>query len=192
MLNDCDIPRPVFRRGRLAPIAILLAVCFGARTIDAQAPPPFPRPAPPPPGTQAPPPPAPAITVQPNTPPAAPTPESLGVPLAPGAQFLTSYDAGRGQRYYLYGVSTTFLDAVTFYRTALKQRGDLLFETPGTHIFELARFRDETMAFPPSVTVKDHTWGGSPGYPNPLRGSTPPHFPVILQIVPVAAGAGGP
>ena len=30
---------------------------------------------------------------------AAPTEATLGVPIYPGAQFLASYDAGRGQRY---------------------------------------------------------------------------------------------
>ena len=52
---------------------------------------------------------------------------------------------------------------VTYYRTALKQKGDVLFESPPTHQFEIGRFRDETMAFPPSVTIKDYTWGGSAG-----------------------------
>ena len=28
-------------------------------------------------------------------------------------------------------------------------------------MFEVGRFREETMAFPPGVTVKDWTWGGS-------------------------------
>ena len=40
------------------------------------------------------------------------------------------------------------------------------------------------MAFTPSVTVKDHTYGGSAGYPNPKSDGTPPRFPTIIQIVP--------
>ena len=47
-----------------------------------------------------------------------------------------------------------------------------------------ARFRDESMAFPPSVTIKDFTYGGSAGYPNPKQGGKPERFPTIIQIVP--------
>jgi hypothetical protein len=113
----------------------------------------------------------------------------LGVPIYPSAQFLRSYDAGRGQRFYLFGVTLPFAEMVSYYRTALKNRGDVLFETPPTHQFETGRFRSETMAFPPSVTIKDYTWGGSAGYPNPRRGGQPARFPTVIQIVPVPAGA---
>jgi hypothetical protein len=40
------------------------------------------------------------------------------------------------------------------------------------------------MAFPPSVTVKDYTWGGGAGYLNPKPGGKPSRFPTIIQIVP--------
>jgi hypothetical protein len=43
------------------------------------------------------------------------------------------------------------------------------------------------MAFPPSVTVKDYTWGGKGGYLNPNRGTQPARFPTIVQIVPATA-----
>ena len=66
----------------------------------------------------------------------------------------------------------------------LKQKGDLVFEEPPVHMFDLAKFKEETMAFPPSVTVKDYTWGGSEGYLNPKRGATPARFRTIIQIVP--------
>lgn len=108
----------------------------------------------------------------------------LGAPVYPGAQFLASYDAGRGQRYYLFGAGAIVAEVITFYRTALKQRGEVLFESPATHMFEIARFRDEAMAFPPSVTIKDYSSGGSPGYPNPAQGGTLTHFPTVIQIVP--------
>jgi hypothetical protein len=98
--------------------------------------------------------------------------------------YLTSYDAGRGQRFHLYGVTLSYADAVNYYRTTLKQRGEQLFESPPTHQFEIGRFRDSEMAFPPSVTVKDFTWGGSAGYLNPNKGGTPERFPTIIQIVP--------
>ena len=48
----------------------------------------------------------------------------------------------------------------------------------------VARFRDQDMAFPPSVTIKDYTWGGSAGYVN-STGGQPAHFPTIIQIVPL-------
>lgn len=109
---------------------------------------------------------------------------TLGVPLYPNAQFLTSYDAGRGQRYYLYGVTAPFAELVTYYRTQLKERGNLVYEEPPTHMFEVGRFRDETMAFPPGITIKDWTFGGSQGYPNPRRGAQPARFASVLMIVP--------
>jgi hypothetical protein len=77
---------------------------------------------------------------------------------------------------------------VTFYRTALKQRGEVLFDSPATHMFEIARFRDEAMAFPPSVTIKDYSAGGSPGYPTWVKGAAT-LFPTIVQIVPAPGPA---
>jgi hypothetical protein len=117
-----------------------------------------------------------------------PTESTLGASIYPSAQFLQSYDAGRGQRYYLYGSDADFLQVVAFYRTALKQRGELIFDEPPVQMFELGRFREDTMAFAPSVTVKDYTWGGSQGYLNPKRGGTPERFRTIIQIVPSPPG----
>ena len=108
------------------------------------------------------------------------------MPLYPGATYIGSYDAGRGQRFYLFGVAASFADIVTYYRTTLKQRGTDLFESPPTHQFDVGRYREETMAFPPSVTVKDFTWGGSAGYPNPKPGAQPAHFATVIQIVPAS------
>jgi hypothetical protein len=141
------------------------------------------RPAPQQPGTQ--PPAAPARPAAPD--PNAPTEASLGVPVYPAAQFIASYDAGRGQRFYIYGSSASFVELVTYYRTYLKERGNFVFEEPPTHMFEIGRFREETMAFPPGVTIKDYTWGGSKGYPNPKRPAEPERFPTIIMIVPAPA-----
>lgn len=113
----------------------------------------------------------------------------LGVQLYPGMQFIASYDAGRGQRYYLFGANSDFLQIVGWYKTMLKQKGELIFEEPPVHTFEIGRFREETMAFTPSVTVKDYTWAGSLGYLNPKRGATPERFKTIVQIVPNPPGA---
>jgi hypothetical protein len=117
----------------------------------------------------------------------APGEPQLGVQLYPGAQFLASYDAGRGQRYYLFGTSASFVDVVAYYRTVLKQRGDLVFDAPATHQFDIGRFREETMAFPPSVTVKEFQSAVSQGYPNPRPDGQPARFPTVIQIVPAVA-----
>ena len=114
----------------------------------------------------------------------APTEANLGVPIFPGAQFIASYDAGRGQRYYLFGTSAAYSEVVAYYRTQLRDKGDVVYEQPPTHMFQVGRYREETMAFPPGVTVKDWTWGGSPGYPNPKLGAEPARYPSVIMIVP--------
>jgi hypothetical protein len=181
--------------------ALLLS---SAAAIAAQTPPPFPspgsttrRPAPPQPApTGVPPPTTPAQPAQPPAQPAPaaaaterPTEALLGAPIYPTAVFLRAYDAGRGQRYYVFGVVTPFAEMVNYYRSVLKDKGNLVFEVPPTHVFEIGRFREETMAFPPSVTVKDYSFNGSGGFPNPKPGATPERFPTIIQIVPAPAGA---
>lgn len=155
----------------------------------AQTPQPFPRPGEPKP--------APAeqrpVAQPPVQPPAAPaqpsstdvpTEASLGVPIYPGSEFIASFDAGRGQRYYLFGTNTDFAQIVNYYRTVLKQKGELVYEEPAIHEFDLGKYREETMAFPPSVSVKDYTWGGSAGYLNPARGKSPERYKTIIQVVP--------
>jgi hypothetical protein len=120
---------------------------------------------------------------------AAPTEAMLGVTVYPNAQFITSYDAGRGQRYYLFGTTGSFVDLVNYYRTTLKQRGELVYEVPATHEFDVGKFNEDTMAFPPGVTIKDFQSDVSQGYPNPKPGGQPARFPTIIQIVPVAPSA---
>jgi len=167
---------------RLLRLAVMIPLCVAGIALSAQQPRPFPQPSQPRPTTPTPPPTTPSTP--PGAQPAVPTEATLGVPLYPNSQFLTSYDAGRGQRFYLFGVALSFADAVTYYRSTLKSRGEVLFESPPTHQFEITRFRDDTMAFPPSVTIKDYTWGGSGGYPNPTPGGEPVRFPTVIQIVP--------
>jgi hypothetical protein len=151
---------------------------------NGQTPQPFPRETQPPPKPQP---------VLPNAAPArpadpnAPNEAALGFPIYPTAQFIVSYDAGRGQRYYIFGSTASFAELVAYYKTVLKERGTLVFEQPPTHMFEVGRFREETMAFPPGVTIKDYTWGGSAGYPNPKRGVKPERFPTVIMIVPAPA-----
>jgi hypothetical protein len=188
---------------------VALAAVLLSSSVFGQTPQPFPRPgeqprpqrpAEPPvnTGSQSPPPASKPVAQPPAAPapaaqsPVAQTPKDPNAPAAavvwfpvyPAAQFLASYDAGRSQRYYIYGTTTPFADIVNFYRTQLDERGDLVFKEPPTHMFEVGRFREETMAFPPGVTVKDWTWGGSQGYPNPKLGAQPQRFPTIIMIVP--------
>ena len=167
---------------RAGLVAVILL--SGTSWLTAQVPQPFPKPGQPPARPTATPPAqaddAPALPQGPE----APAEGSLGVPVYPAAQFIASYDAGKGQRYYLYGTTTSFAEIVQYYRNTLKQRGDLVFEQPPVHQFDIGRFREQTMAFPPSVTVKDYTWGGTKGYLNPTPGSEPQRFPTIIQIVP--------
>jgi hypothetical protein len=158
-----------------------------ASRLAAQTPQPFPKVGPPRPAappSQTPAQPAGETPRQTPAPNEVPTEASLGVPIYPGAEFLTSYDAGRGQRYYLFGANAGFVEIVTYYKGVLKQKGELLFEEPAVHQFETGKFKEETMAFPPSVTVKDYTWGGSAGYLNPHRGQQPARFKTVIQIVP--------
>ena len=166
-----------------------------AVSASAQTPQPFPRPgASPPPVTSAPAAPAPPAVPPASAPavpidPGAPTEAALGFPIYPTAQFVASYDAGRGQRYYVFGAPAPYADLVAYYRTVLKERGNQVFEAPPTHMFEIGRFREETMAFPPGVTIKDWTWGGTSGYPNPKPNGQPARFPTIIMIVPAPPGA---
>lgn len=194
-------------------VAVASIACFLiCVNVFAQTPQPFPRP-----GAQAPPKPAqpaptsppstqppattppPSQTTPPRTTPPAATPSAeasappateVFFPIYPAAQFLASYDAGRGQRYYIYGASAPFADVVTYYRTQLDEKGSLVFKDPPTHMFEVGRYREESMAFPPGVTVKDWTWGGSQGYVNPKPKGQPQRFPTVVMIVPPQAPPG--
>ena len=117
----------------------------------------------------------------------------LGVPAYPKAQFLASYGAGRGQQFYLFGTTASFTDVIAFYKAALKQKGELVFDDPGVYVFEVGRFREDTMAFPPGITIKDYSTGGSKGYLNPKPGAQPSRFPTVIQVVPLPpAAAEGP
>jgi len=188
-----------------APLALLIVVLGSAGPLAhvagmraSQVPQPFPKPGETKPPAQpqkpgAPPPVRVEPPAQPGAAPStkAPTDVDLGLPIYPSAEFLGSFDAGRGQRYYIYGTNTAFTQIVEYYRTTLKQRGELVFQEPPIHMFEVGRFREETMAFPPGVTVKDYTWpsGSGLGYLNPKRGAQPERYKTIIQLVPVPAAA---
>jgi len=186
-------------RSRLVSGVLLAAL---ASPSLAQTPRPFPGAMPPPAAAQAPTParpaaPAPAPSTQapaPNTKPPAPLPAQapadpngpttavVGFSIFPGSQYLASYDAGKGQRYYLYGTTKPYLEVVSFYRTVLMDGGAEVYTQPLTHMFA-QRFNEATMVFPPGVTVKDWTYQ-SKGYPNPRTGAQPERFPTVIMIVP--------
>jgi hypothetical protein len=181
-------------------VAALVALGLGvmhdasAQTTTRQTPPPAPKPFPQPgsPATSgtvsAPPSTAPAA-VPPAAPvaPGAPTEASLGVPIYPTAQFLGSYEAGQGQRLFLYGSNSAYLDVVGYYRTVMKTGGREIFKAPATQEFDLpgVKYVEDTMPFVPGVTVKDYTWGGSEGYLF-VDGTKQTRFKTIIQIVPAA------
>jgi hypothetical protein len=188
------------QRGWLAvPVLLFVLPVLSVAQVHAQTPKPFPRPgdtakpqpAAPPPARPADTqgvkvlPPADRTPVEPAT--GEPTEQSLGLPIYPGAQFIASYDAGRGQRYYLYGVNTDFAQVVAYYRTTLKQRGELVFEMPAIHMFDVGRFREESMAFPPGVTVKDYMPEGYTAF----KGNVPVKYQTIVQFVPALPAAPG-
>src|SRR5471030_366648 len=132
---------------------MLLSLTLVIALQQVPVPQPFPKPgsqpaAPAKPAPQAPPG---AVSPKPSDPKASeakadqapPTEAMLGVPVYPGAQFLTSYDAGRGQRYYIFGSTAPFVDLVTYYRTALKQKGELVYDVPATHEFDVGKYKEE-------------------------------------------------
>jgi hypothetical protein len=181
-------------------ITAAILVTVGLAQQPQPVPQPFPRPgsqrpAQPPATTPPPqqPPPQPATSARTTTAAGgeeAPTQATLGLPVYPAAIFLRSFDAGQGQRYYLFGTNATFVEIVAYYRTYLKNRGNEVFENdPPTHIFEVGRFREETMAYAPGITVKDYNWNGSEGYLHVRPGQPPQRYRTIIQIVPVPAGA---
>jgi hypothetical protein len=183
-------------RFRAAVVVMALGVSVAA---SAQVPQPFPKPLDPKAPAQTPGKPEPPKTPGKIEPPqkpgtaaaapagGAPTDATLGMPIYPSAEFLSSYDAGRGQRYYIFGTNTPFAQIVDYYKNVLKQRGELVYDEPPIHMFEVGRYREELMAFPPGVTVKDYSWAGSAGYLNPKRGAEPARFRTIIQIVPAPA-----
>lgn len=168
--------------------------------VVAQTPQPFPRvgqPKPAPPTTSTAPAPEPQ-RVLPPAPPAGdtgpaistekPSVDVLGVQIYPGAEFLASYDAGHAQRYYLFGTNAAFDDIVSYYRTVLREKGELIYEQPPIQEFDTGKFREDTMAFPPSVTVKDYSTGTTQGYLFVSPGQPVKRFKTIIQVVPASPG----
>jgi hypothetical protein len=136
-------------------------------------------PAPQPPASTPAPPPAAAPPAASS--PAVPLPTTI--PVYPSAEFLESFDAGSGQRYYLYGSNLPYTEVVAFYRTALRNGGRELYKAPAMQQFDLGRFQENSMAYPPSVVVKDYASENSSGYLF-VSGTTEKRYRTIIQIVP--------
>ena len=158
-----------------------------AQTQQAQQPPPTPRPfpgavAPPASGSTKPADPKPA---DPQTP---PTTADLGTAMIyPNAEFLESFDGGKGQRILIYGTNMSYDQIVTYYK-AQRLSNRELFREPPMFQFDLGRFDERTMLHPPSIVVKDHTWNGSEGYLH-VTGTTEKRYRTIIQIIPAQTGS---
>jgi hypothetical protein len=177
-------------------LGVTLAAMALPLVLLAQQPPapqPFPRSG----GGSAPPPAAPAAPApappRAGLPVAAPPPAngvpndaSLGISgvIYPGSEFLRSITLELGQRCYLFGTKALFAEVVTYYKQALKDSGRELFKAPAMQQFDIAKFQDKTMAYPPAVTVKDYTFNNSEGYLQ-VDGLTQKRFKTVIQIVPV-------
>ena len=122
-----------------------------------------------------------AATAKPQTGPEA---QPGATPIHPRAELLDTFDAGRGQQYIIYGSDLPYVTIVDYYKKLLRTGGNEIFRTPAMHRFDLGRFDDETMAYPPSIVVKDYTWNGSPGYLH-VDGSAEKRYRTIIQVVPV-------
>jgi hypothetical protein len=185
--------RMKMREFGLGALLIVVATVAASAQSGVPVPRPFPgAPVPPasvtpPPAVAKPPAPAAAQTPTPAAPPTTAGPELPGVPpLYPTAEYLESVDAGSGQRYYLYGASAAFADIVSYYRTVTKNGGREIYRTPGMHQFDLGRFNDDRMVYPPSVVVKDYSGGTTPGYLY-VAGTEEKRYRTIIQIVPPGA-----
>jgi hypothetical protein len=135
------------------------AAALSLATSLAQTPPvpkPFPQPSQPPPvGTVAQPPQTPQQPAQPAPAPAGvPNAATLGVQPYPTAEYIDSFDAGKGQRYYLFGTNAAYAEIVGYYRNLMRNGGRTLLEGPAMQQWDLGKFQEQTMAYPPSVVVK--------------------------------------
>jgi len=171
--------------------ALLLPALAGAQTTPPPPPtrqnPPVPRPFP---GVNDPGRPAgdPVVPVPAQSPEAQPGEVMIGnAPVYPAAEQLDDFDAGRGQRFVIFGTNLPYEDIVAYYKARLRDNGREIFEAPAMQQFELGRFDDNTMAYPPSIVVKDYSWNGSAGYLH-INGTTETRYRTIIQIVPGQAG----
>ena len=108
---------------------------------------------------------------------------AIGAPVYPGAQYVDSFDAGKGQRFCLFGTDAGYADIVEYYKRTMKGGNREIFRTPGVWQFDVGRFAEETMAYAPGVLVKDYAASGGTGY-LVMRGAQEKRYKTIIQIVP--------
>jgi len=117
-----------------------------------------------------------------------PSPLPTTIPMYPSADYLDTFDAGQGQRYYLYGANLPYADMVTYYRNALKTSGREIYKVPGMYQFDLGKFQEDSMAYPPSVVIKDYWSENSAGYLY-VTGTAEKRYRTIIQVVPPGPGS---
>jgi hypothetical protein len=105
------------------------------------------------------------------------------VPIYPTAEYLATYDAGMGQRYVLFGSDDSFETIVAYYKQGLKNGGRTIYEAPAVQQWDLGRFQDERMAYPPSVVVKDYSTRTPAGYLF-VKGTREKRYRTVIQVVP--------
>ena len=169
----------------------IVAVVMASWVQTPPVPKPFPQSGQPPAGPVTPPAPSTTVPAMPQATAPAPaacptTTATLGIPIYPTSEFLESFDVGRGQRYCIFGTNAAYPEIVAYYKNMMRNGGKTVFEAPAMQQWELAKFQDQTMAFPPSITVKDYSWGGSLGYLF-VAGTTEKRFKTVIQIVPATA-----
>jgi hypothetical protein len=173
--------------------AALIVSVSAQQTQTVPVPKPFPGASSPPsspPATPAPPaapPAAQAPVVRPALPSSqsgAPTDQMLGAPgvIFPQSDYLESFDLDRGQRCYLFGTNSGYAEVLAYYKQTLKDGGRELFKSPAMQQFDIGKYQEQTMSYPPSVVVKDYASSGS-GYLH-VVGVTEKHFRTVIQIVP--------
>jgi hypothetical protein len=183
-----------------SPWPVILATVVASSLQTPPVPKPFPQPGQPPTTTSTapttPPPPA-RVPAEPparmnetpsQAPAGTPTEATLGAPIYPTSEFLESFDAGRGQRYYIFGTNAAYAEIVGYYKNVMRNGGRTIFEAPAMQQWDLAKFQEQTMAYPPSIVVKDYSWNGSSGYLF-VDGAREKRFKTVIQIVPAAPGA---
>ena len=110
-------------------------------------------------------------------------PRLAGVPLYPGAELLTTIDGAGGQSIFLFGTDMPYSDIIAFYKTQFRISGTEVFRSPAMHQFDLGQFRAESMAYRPSVVVKDYSGTDAvSGYLH-VSGTTEKRYRTVIQIV---------
>jgi len=114
----------------------------------------------------------------------APSETLLGIKIYPNAEYLESFDVGRGQKCYLFGTNMAFTDIVLYYKGQFRgNTGRELFKMPPVQWWDLGNFDDKTMAMQPSVVVKDYSAVDGGGYLF-ISGATQKKYKTLIQVVP--------